>query len=50
VITVKVADEDMMQPAQPYFISSQLDLGALSTIDQKKPLICIEQLSGRKSF
>ena len=47
---MKVANENMMDlpQADPEF--AKLHLGSFSTIDQKKPLIHIQQMSGRKSF
>jgi hypothetical protein len=50
MIPMKVADENMMDlpQADPEF--AKLYLGPFSAIDQKKPLIHIQQMSGRKSF
>jgi hypothetical protein len=41
MISVQMGNENMMDLPKPDAISSELHLGAFSTIDQKKPLIRI---------
>jgi hypothetical protein len=50
MIPMKVADENMMDLPQADPVFAKLHLGSFSAIDQKKPLIHIQQMSGRKSF
>jgi hypothetical protein len=40
----------MMDLPQADPVFAKLHLGSFSAIDQKKPLIHIQQMSGRKSF
>jgi hypothetical protein len=50
MITMPVAEENMMDLAQADPVFAKLHLGTLATINQIKPLIHIQQMSGRKSF
>jgi hypothetical protein len=50
MIPMKVADKNMMDLPQADPVFTKLHLGSFSAIDQKKPLIHIQQMSGRKSF
>jgi hypothetical protein len=50
MIPVQVADENMVDLPQADPVFAKLHLCTFSAIDQKKPLIHIQQLSGGKSF
>jgi hypothetical protein len=50
MIPVEVADEYVMDLPQAYPVFAKLHLGSFPAIDQKKPLIHIQQMSGGKSF
>jgi hypothetical protein len=50
MIPVQVADENMVDLPQADPVFAKLHLGSFSTVDQKKPLIHVQQMSGRKSF
>jgi len=46
MVTMKMADKDMVDFAQLNPEFPQLHLGSFSAVDQKKPLTCIKQMSG----
>jgi hypothetical protein len=50
MIPVEMTDENVMNLSKTYPVSAKLHLGPFTAIDQKKPLIYIEQMSGGKSF
>jgi hypothetical protein len=50
MVTVKMADKDMINPSEPYPRSAKLQLSTLTAINQKKPLMCIQHMSGWISF
>jgi hypothetical protein len=50
MIPMKVTDENMVDLPQADPVFAKLHLGPFSAIDQKKPLIHIQQMSGGKSF
>ena len=50
MIPMKMGNENMMNPAQSAPVLPELHLGPFPAINQKKPLIRIQQMSGWKSF
>ena len=50
MIPMQMGYEDMMNLAKPDAVFAELHLGTFPTVNQKKPLIRIQQMSGRKSF
>jgi hypothetical protein len=50
VIPVQMGDKDMVDLAQAEPEAAELHLCTLPAIDQKKPLIRIQQMSSRKSI
>jgi len=49
MVTMEMADEDMVDPPKFELVAPQLQLGSFAAIDQKKPLIYIEYMSGKIS-
>jgi hypothetical protein len=47
VITVKVADEYMIDPLHADAVFTQLKLSAFCTIDQEKPFVVVKHLGSR---
>jgi hypothetical protein len=41
VITMKVTDKNMVDPAKPNFVSTHLHLGTFTAVYQKQPLMYI---------
>ena len=50
VVTMNVADEDVVDPGEFDPVASELHLGAFAAVNQKEPLIYIEYMSGQVSF
>lgn len=50
MITVKMADKDVIYPPESYPVLSKLDLCSLTAIYQIKPLMHIQHMSGLVSF
>ena len=50
MIPMQMRNEDLMNLAQPDAEFTQLHLGAFPAVNQKKPLTCMKQMSGRESF
>jgi len=50
MVTMKMADKNMINPAKSDAVFPHLHLGSFSAIYQKNPLMYIEHMSGWKSF
>jgi len=50
MVPVQVGDKDVVDTGQGYPLLPEPDLGTLSAVDQKKPLIYFEQMSGGKTI
>ena len=50
VVTMQVADENMVYFAKPDLVAPKLDLCTFTTINQKQPLIYIKYMSGKVPF
>ena len=50
MIPMQMGYENKMNLAKPDAVFTELHLGTFPTVNQKKPLIRIQQMSGRKSF
>jgi hypothetical protein len=50
MVAMKMADKDIIDLSEPDPAFPELHLGSLAAVDQKQTLMCIEHMSGWKSF